>query len=119
MYFRGANVVHMGDVLNARFPFIDAGNGGDLDGMILFCEKVLARLDENSIVIPGHGPVMGYQELADFISMLETVRNRISALIDRGYSLEAVIAAEPTAEFNDRYGDPARFINRAYMSLSR
>ena len=119
VYFRNDNVVHMGDVLNARFPFIDAGNGGDLDGMILFCEKVLARLDANSIVVPGHGPVMGYQDLADFIAMLETVRSRIGAMIDQGFSLQDVVDAEPTAEFNDRYGDPARFIDRAYMSLSR
>ena len=119
VYFRDDNVVHMGDVLNARFPFIDAGNGGDLDGMILFCEKVLARLNEDSIVVPGHGPVMGYRDLAEFIDMLETVRNRISTMIDRGYSLEQVISAEPTAEYNETFGDPARFINRAYMSLSR
>ena len=63
--------------------------------------------------------VGGYQDLADFIDMLEAVRNRISALIDQGLSLEEVIAEEPTAEFNDRYGDPARFINRAYTSLAR
>ena len=75
--------------------------------------------DADSIVVPGHGPVMGYQDLADFIDMLEAVRNRISALIDQGLSLEEVIAEEPTAEFNDRYGDPARFINRAYTILPR
>ena len=119
VYFRDDNVLHMGDVLRNGYPFIDAGNGGDLDGMILFCEKVLARLDEDSIVVPGHGPVMGYQDLADFIAMLETVRNRISAMIDRGLSLDEVIAAEPTAEFDDRYGEPAMFIDRAYMSLAR
>lgn len=117
--FRDSNVVHMGDVFNASYPFIDAGNGGDLDGMIRFCKKILARLDENSIVVPGHGPVLAYNDMVDYVSMLETVRDRISDLIDAGKSLEEVIAAMPTAEFDDKYGDPVRLIDRAYMSLSR
>jgi glyoxylase-like metal-dependent hydrolase (beta-lactamase superfamily II) len=117
--FRNSNVVHMGDVFNAGYPFIDAGNGGDLNGMILFCQEVLARLDENSIIVPGHGPVLGYADMEQYIAMLEAVRNRINMMIGQGKSLEDVIAARPTAEFDERYGDPARLIDRAYMSLSR
>jgi len=117
--FRNSNVVHMGDVFNAGYPFIDAGNGGDLEGMIRFCTKVLKRLDENSVVVPGHGPVLGYEDMADYILMLETVRDRISKLIDQGKSVEEVIAAMPTAEFDEKYGNPGRLIDRAYMSLSR
>lgn len=117
--FRNSNVVHMGDVLNASYPFIDAGNGGDIDGMIHFCEEILARLDQDSIVVPGHGPVMGYDDLAAFIDMLETVRTRISEMIDAGMTLEEVLAAASTSEFDERYGDPSGLINRAYTSLSR
>ena len=119
VYFRQSNAVHMGDVLNANYPFIDAGNGGDLDGMILFCEKVLARLNEDSAVVPGHGPLLSYDDLVDYVAMLETVRNRISDMIDRGMTLEDVLEARPTADYDDRFGDPARFIDRAYVSLSR
>lgn len=119
VFFRDSNVVHMGDVFNASYPFIDAGNGGDLEGMIVFCKKVLQRLNADSIVVPGHGPVLGYNDMADYIAMLETVRDRISSLIDDGMSLEQVIEATPTAEFDDKYGSPARLIDRAYMSLSR
>lgn len=117
--FRNSNVVHMGDVFNAGYPFIDAGNGGDIDGMIRFCRKVLKELDEDSIVVPGHGPVQSYADLADFVTMLETVRDRINNLIIQGKTLEEVIAAEPTAEFDEKYGNPAGIINRAYTSLSR
>ena len=87
--------------------------------MIHFCNEVLARLDEDSVVVPGHGPVSTYDDLAAFIDMLETVRDRISSMIDAGMSLEEVIAAKPTAEFDEKYGDPSRLIDRAYMSLSR
>lgn len=119
VFFREANVVHMGDVFNASYPFIDAGNGGDIEGMARFCSKVLKRLNDDSVVVPGHGPVMGYEEFANYVDMLETVASRIDAMIDAGMSLEDVIAANPTVGFDEQYGDPGRFIDRAYMSLSR
>lgn len=117
--FNSSNVVHMGDVFNSSYPFIDAGNGGDINGMILFCERVLERLNNDSIVVPGHGPVQGYADLADYIVMLKTVRDRINTQIHAGKSLDDVIATKPTAEFDTKYGDPLRLIDRAYKSLSR
>jgi cyclase len=119
IYFRNANIIHMGDVFNASYPFIDAGNGGDIDGMIEFCKSVLDAIETDTAVLPGHGPVLAYQDLADYINMLETVRDRIGRLLDAGSTLEEVFAASPTREFDDRYGDPTRLIDRAYMSLSR
>ena len=120
--FRKSNVVHMGDVFNQGYPFIDAGNGGDLEGMIQFCKKMLNKLNENSIIVPGHGPVLTYVDMANYVAMLETVRDRINKLIDDGMSLEQVIAAKPTAEFDEKYeiwGRPDMLIDRAYMSLTR
>lgn len=119
--FRGSNAVHLGDVFNnTGYPFIDAGNGGELNGMIEFCRAVLAEIDEDTTVIPGHGPVSDYQGLADYIDMLATVRDRIAGLIADGADLDAVMAAEPTADFDERYGEnSALLINRAYMSMTR
>jgi glyoxylase-like metal-dependent hydrolase (beta-lactamase superfamily II) len=118
--FRGRNAVHLGDVFNTSgYPFIDADNGGSLSGVIAFCQAVIEELDANSIVIPGHGAVSNYQGLADYIAMLSTVRDRIQALVASGASLEQVVAARPTAEWDARQGDPGSFINRAYTSMAR
>ena len=117
--FRGSNVLHMGDVFNnAGYPFIDVGNGGDLDGVIAFCQAVLNEIDENTVVVPGHGPVTGYEQMQAYVAMLQVVRDRIAGLIGEGADLEAVVAAKPTEGFDDRYGDPALFIDRAYFSLA-
>lgn len=44
--FRGSNAVHLGDVFNnAGYPFIDADNGGSIDGVIAFCAGVLGEID--------------------------------------------------------------------------
>jgi cyclase len=117
--FRGSNVVHMGDVYNSRYPFIDADNGGDFDGAIRFCEQVLAEIDEETVVIPGHGSVGSYQDFAGYVSMLKTIRERMVALIAQGATLEEVIAAKPTAEWDEARGNPAGLIDRAYTSLTK
>jgi glyoxylase-like metal-dependent hydrolase (beta-lactamase superfamily II) len=118
--FRSHNLVHMGDVYNnAGYPFIDVDNGGSLSGTIEFCSKVLEQLDANTIVVPGHGAVARYQDLVDYVQMLTTIRDRISALIKSGATLQQVVAAQPTSEWDAKKGDPANFLNRAYASLSR
>ena len=120
MFFRNGNAVHMGDVFNnAGYPFIDVDSGGDLDGVIRFCREVLTRVGPETRIVPGHGPVAGRDVLEAYVAMLETVSGRIAPLVATGADLDAVIAAAPTAGFDERYGDPAGFINRSYASLRR
>ena len=117
---RDSNIAHLGDVFNTGgYPFIDADNGGDLDGVILFCEGVLKEIDENTIVVPGHGRIGTYADLAEYASMLRTIRERVAMLIAGGATLEEVIAANPTAEWDAVRGDPVRLLDRAYASMTR
>ncbi len=118
--FRGSNAVHLGDVFNRGYPFIDAGNGGDLQGMIEFCKAVLAEIDENTVVIPGHGEISDYAGLASYIAMLEDVHGEMRKLVRRGKSYEEVVEANITADYDDTYGNAtANFLNRAYTSVKR
>jgi len=117
--FRGSNAVHLGDVFNRGYPFIDADNGGDLSGMINFCQAVLDVIDEETIVIPGHGEISDYAGLTSYIAMLSEMRASIGAMVADGATLEEVIAATPTAAYDKQYGDPSNFVNRAYTSLKR
>jgi cyclase len=120
VFFRGHNAVHMGDVyISVGYPFVDADNGGDLNGMIEFIRSVIDELEPGAIVIPGHGPISDYAALQRYVEMLTDVSNRISALISDGATLEQVIAAQPTAAWDGEFGNPAAFIDRAYASLSR
>lgn len=117
--FRGSNVLHMGDVFNnGGYPFIDVGNGGSIDGLIAFCRAALAEIDSDTVVVPGHGPVTDYETMEAYIAMLQVVRDRIAKLVDAGADLDAVMAAKPTAGFDDKHGDPTLLINRAYFSLA-
>jgi len=118
--FRGSNVVHLGDVFNnGGYPFIDADNGGTLSGVVDFCQAVLDRIDESAIVVAGHGPVSDYAGLRDYAAMLRTIRDRMQSLVGSGATLQQVIAARPTAEWDDVRGDPAQLIDRAYAGMTR
>jgi glyoxylase-like metal-dependent hydrolase (beta-lactamase superfamily II) len=117
--FRDRNLVHLGDVFNTSgYPFIDADNGGSLAGVIAFCEAVFAELEPGAVVVPGHGGVSDYQGLVDYIAMLSDIRDALSSLIEDGASLEQVIAADPTGEWDEAKGDPTMLLNRAYASMT-
>ena len=118
--FRNHNAVHMGDVFNnAGYPFVDADNGGSLAGMIAFCQGVLDAIDADTVVVPGHGPIADRQALQDYVDMLSTIHDRIEAMISDGASLDQVVAAELTTEWDEQWGDPANFLNRSYTSMTR
>ncbi len=120
VFLRGSNVVHTGDVfLSGAYPFADVDNGGNFDGVIEFCRGILARIDRDTILVPGHGPKATYADLEGYITMLETVRGRVVELIAGGATLAQVVAAQPTQEWDAKYGNPTTFfLDRAYKSLS-
>ena len=121
VYLRNSNVLHMGDVFNMTGPpFIDADNGGSIDGIIQFCEEVLKVVNDETIVVPGHGPISTTQDLQTYIDMLIVVRDRIRSQIDEGKDLEEILASDPTKEWRDKFGEGPFIqgvVDRAYAGM--
>jgi len=121
--FRNANVVHMGDVyFSGYYPFIDASSGGSLAGMIGAIDRALELIDEETRVIPGHGPLADRAGLESYRNMLATVHGRIELMIDEGLSLEAIQAQRPTSEFDAEWGDgfipPDQWVELVYREMT-
>lgn len=105
VWFEKANVLHMGDVFfNRMYPLIDLSSGGGINGMIVGAERGLALADDQTQIIPGHGPLANKADLAAYVAMLRDIRARVTALKDAGKSREEVLAARPTAAYDDRFG---------------
>lgn len=122
VWFKRANVVHMGDLyFNGRYPFIDVDSGGDIEGVIIAADRVLALADDNTKIIPGHGAISNKAELARYRDMLVAARDRVKGLVAQGQSLEAITAARPLAEFDGTWGtgfiNPQVFLRLLYLSL--
>ena len=115
VYFSEPDVLHAGDTFwNGIYPFIDYSTGGSIDGSIRAADTDLALTTDKTIIIPGHGkPVSNRAELQDFRDMLVGVRSNVAALKRQGQSLEAIVAARPTAAYDNKWGnfviEPALF----------
>ena len=122
VHFRDADVVHMGDILNGNYPFIDLDSDGSIGGIIRAVEEVLAHSRESTLFIPGHGPLADRDDLQRYRDMLMTVRDRVQAMIDRGMTRQEIIEAKPTADLDAVWsgGDSAdRFVGLVYDGLAR
>ena len=99
VHFTNINAIHMGDTFfNKIFPFIDYTSGGTLDGYIEAQKTVLALVDDETKIIPGHGPLATKQDLIESINMLEDAKSIISKLIDEGKSEDEIINMNPLKE---------------------
>jgi len=71
--------------------------------------------------VPGHGPAGDKRALQKYRDMLSTIANRIEKLKISGQTLQQVIAAKPTADFDAALGHgmmtPELFVTVIYNTL--
>jgi glyoxylase-like metal-dependent hydrolase (beta-lactamase superfamily II) len=105
VHFTEADIVHLGDTWwNGDYPFIDYSTGGSIAGQIQAAEANLSKFSDQTIFIPGHGPVGKRADVAEYRDMLVAVRTKVAALKRQGRSLQDTIAANPTAQFDAKWG---------------
>jgi len=124
IWFRSANVVHMGDTyFRERYPFIDVDAGGSIEGIVSAADRVLALIDANTKVIPGHGELSNKAELAEYRNVMAAARDRVKGLIAQGKTLEQAVATKPLAEFDAKWGGgfikPDVFLKLLYASYGK
>ena len=120
VYWHRANVLHMGDTFfNGMLPFIDLDSRGSIDGLLNALLIAIHRADENTIIIPGHGPLARLPDLIAYRERLLAIRDRVYREIEAGRTLEQVQALR----LADAYGrdtdfiSPDVFVESVYRSL--
>lgn len=89
VYFTGENVVHMGDSMVFRmYPYIDLDHGGHALKYIETIYAVLEEIDEETIVIPGHGVITDKAGVEEFLVMLEETVEEVRQMKAEGLSNE-------------------------------
>jgi len=97
-----SNVLHMGDCFfNGRFPFIDASSGGSLSGAVVAAKTALMLVDEDTQIIPGHGPMATQQDLVDYEKFLTIMLDRITRFVADGGTKETLDPATITKGYED------------------
>jgi cyclase len=134
VYFPGPNILMAGGVAGGNcYPVLDFDTGGWIgrgdrsdkrysdspipSGLVEAQRTLLKVTNASTRIVPGKGPVMTHADLEAESEMLTVVRDRLIALIHKGYSASQMVDAKPTKEFDAKYGDPDLFIRNAYMGL--
>ena len=118
VYFRDSNVIHTGDMFKSfGLPYIDQGNGGSTDGMIEALWTIAGLINDDTIIIPGHGQLSTRADLLEFRMMLVTIRGRIKDGIARGLSADQLIASNPARGYAELPGATG-WLSAAYAEYS-
>ena len=121
IFFTGSNVVHMGDDFFAgRFPFVDLGSGGSVQGLIANVEKVLAQIPADARIIPGHGPLSTPADLKEFHRMLVETSGIVRTKMQAGKDLATIQKEglpEEWKEWGSGFINTDRWIGSIFESL--
>ena len=114
----------MGDTFfNGVYPYIDVDSAGSLDGLIAAGEMVISLSDNDTRIIPGHGPLATRTDLEAWINTLKVIRSRFQSAINQGMNADEILAAGLTAEWDETMGggfmNPENFTRLAVQSLTQ
>jgi len=131
IFFRKSDVITTGDAyITSFYPFIDMSSGGSINGFIDAANAIIDLVipeygqDGGTLVIPGHGRLSDIGDVINWREMLTIVRDRIVDMKDRGMSLEDVLAARPTRDYDPRWAGEGifsteNFVTAVYMTLDQ
>jgi len=103
--FVKSNVYHVGDLFNrTSFPFIDGSNGGQFAGLLANFDKILALVDDNAKIIPGHGNLATKADVKAYRDMLYELNDNVKKALKSGKKVEDIPAFNLTAKYDDTFG---------------
>ena len=106
IHFHNANVLHAGDTFfNGFFPFIDTDHGGTIVGVIAAVDHMLSLADDETKIIPGHGPLAAKPQLQSYRNMLALAQQRLAPLKAQGLSVDQAVAAQPLQDLDPQWGN--------------
>jgi len=130
VFFRGSDVVSAGDILRTdSYPVIDVARGGTIAGEIAALNTILDITipERNQMggtrVIPGHGRICNETDVVDYRDMVTIIRDRVRDMVKKNMTLEQVISAHPTLEYDGLYATKTQsgdnFIEVVYNELRK
>ncbi len=115
VFFRDTNVLHAGDTFTRGVvPFIDQPNGGTMDGIIAAAWTMAGLVNDQTRIIPGHGPLSTRTDLLDHHAKLIVIRDRLRAHAARGDTPDRVVAANPLRDYGEMNAGNERWVRAAY-----
>ena len=104
LYFTESNVMHTGDAfVNKTYPYIDIENNGSLKGYMKGLQEILRLINDETIIIPGHGPIASKDDVSYTYNMLRFLNDRIAFhVVSQKTEQQVVSMTEITKEYDDQ-----------------
>lgn len=134
VFFRGSDVIAAGDIIDAtRFPQIDLRQGGSVQGEIDALNHIielsvrprpLVFQSGGTYIVPGHGRVYDQIDVVEYRDMLVVIKAIVEDMIQRGSTIDEVVAAGPAKAYAPQYGATSGawttddFVRAVYTSLT-
>ena len=104
IHFPDLNVIDAGDLFfNYMFPFIDIDSGGSVAGYKAGQQRLIDMADDDTKIIPGHGPLASKSDLRIALDMLIDAEARVKNLVDAGMSQEEVLTENPLTDYHEQW----------------
>jgi len=130
VFFRKSDVIATGDVFTTTgYPVLLPGDGGSIEGVIDALNRIIDltvpadKQEGGTMVIPGHGRLADEADVVEYRDMVTIIRDRVKAMVAMRMTLQQVQAAQPTRDYDGRYGattgfwTTAQFVEAVYRNL--
>ena len=116
--FPQLDVLVVGDFFRSvGYPVADRNNGGSFRGIVEALGIAIGRAGPATKVVPGHGPISNRAGLIEQRDTLIALIDATQKLVQQGMTVEQVLAAKPTAAFDDRVPQGAQSAERMLRGL--
>ena len=130
VFFRRSDVISTGDVFSTvSYPMIDSKNGGTISGEITALNHIIEltvpkdKQEGGTYVLPGHGRLCDEADVVEYRDMVTIIRDRIQDMVQQKMTLEQILAAKLTLDYDPRYSQPSwtgdMFVKLIYEDLTK
>jgi cyclase len=123
VYFPDANVLATGDLNGAQRNYTnpDIRGGGGINGIVAGFDSLIRVANDQTKVVPGHGPLATKADLVATRTVLVTIRDRVAKMKAAGMTEDQVVAEKPAADVQAQRGADdmvsERFVRLVYQTV--
>jgi hypothetical protein len=104
-------------VSSGAYPVIDYCTNGWIGGLGTATQTLLGLSNDSTRIVAGVGPTLSRADLDAENAMLAAMKTRLAKLLAQGMSVQDMLAAAPTRDYDAKWGDPTLFISNAWPGL--
>ncbi len=118
LYFPVSNVLVAGGLLsNKMYPIADSATGGWIGGLLAANAAMLARANDNTVIIAERGPALKKADLQAQHDMLADLFEVMKTREREGSNDHDMLREKITAKYDTRFGNPDEFVKETYRGM--